>query len=146
MTETAQAPCPYCALDGEDQTQPVGGWIDRDDDWLVSHGPPGASRPGTVKITSRRHFPDFADMTPSESASFGVLLSRLDTAMRAVTDAERVHLVSTRDRIAHFHAWLYPRPADSPLRGTTFLAAPQHCSATEAEDASEAIRRQLHRH
>lgn len=141
MKETAQAPCPYCG--GEAVREPVGGWIYRDDDWLVSHGPPDASRPGTVKITSRRHYPDFADMTPSESASFGALLSRLDTAMRAVTDAERVHLVSTRDRIPHFHAWLYPRPADSPLRGTTFLAAPQHCSADEAENASDAIRRRL---
>ena len=68
-----------------------------------------------MKITSRHHYPDFADMTPSESTSFGVLLTRLDTAMRAVTDTERDHLVTTRDQIAHFHAWLYPPPVESLL-------------------------------
>jgi len=143
MSETAPAPCPYCRLDQEPETGPVGGWIHRDEDWLVSHGPPEASRPGTVKITSRRHYTDFAEMSPTEAASFGVLLTRLDAALQAATDAERVHLVSTRDRVAHFHAWLYPRPAASPLRGTDFLAAPQQCSPDEADTAAHAIRRRL---
>jgi hypothetical protein len=59
---------------------------------------------GALRITSTRHYIDFAAMTPGESASFGPLYSRLDAALRAVTGAERVHLVSTRDRIQHFHA------------------------------------------
>jgi hypothetical protein len=48
---------------------------------------------------------------------------------------------SWRDRVQHFHAWLYPRPASSPLRGTQFLSAPQHSDPAQAEDAARAIRR-----
>ena len=44
MDATAQASCPYCGLDGEGR-YPTGGWIHRDDNWLVSHGPAEASRP-----------------------------------------------------------------------------------------------------
>ncbi|MFC6084060.1 HIT family protein [Sphaerisporangium aureirubrum] len=134
--------CPYCDL-GISTEVSSGEWVHRDEFWLVQHGPLDTSRPGTVKIVSRRHYIDFADMTSTEAASFGHLLNRLDIALRATTDAERVHLVSTRDRVQHFHAWLYPRPASHPLRGTDFLNAPQTSDAAQAEHAAQAIRHHL---
>jgi diadenosine tetraphosphate (Ap4A) HIT family hydrolase len=134
--------CPYCHLDEADP-EPAGGWIYRDARWLVSQGPPETTMTGALKITSRRHFTDFAEMTSPEAASFGPLLTRLDTALREATGAERVHLVSTRDRIQHFHAWLYPRPASHPLRGTEFLNAPQHSDPADAERTARTIRRHL---
>ncbi len=82
-------------------------------------------------------------MIEAEAEAFGRLVSRLDRALRATTDAERAHLVSTRDGVPHFHAWLYPRSASSPLRGTAFLAAPQHSSGADAETAAAAIRHAL---
>lgn len=132
--------CPYCQLQAPGQSAPVGGWIAEEDHYLVQHGEPASSAPGAVKIVARRHFVDFADMTEAEANAFGSLVSRLDRALRETTDAERVHLVSTRDRVPHFHAWLYPRPASSRLRGTTFLAAPQESSRAAAESAAAAIR------
>jgi diadenosine tetraphosphate (Ap4A) HIT family hydrolase len=139
---TGEEGCPYCHLDEAGQ-EPAGGWICRDAHWLVSPGPPDTSMPGALKITSRRHFTDFGGMTGPEAASFGPLLTRLDTAMRDATGAERVHMVSTRDRVQHFHAWLYPRPASSPLRGTEFLNAPQRSDPAEAGEAAQAIRHHL---
>lgn len=141
MTDAAPS-CTYCRQ-STTADEPPGGWVYRDEHWLVHHGPAESSRAGTMKIISRRHYTDFADMTAREAASFGVLLRALDTAMRACTDAERVHLVSTRDRVPHFHAWLYPRPASHPLRGTDFLNAPQHSEAVHAGRAAEAVRRHL---
>ncbi len=138
-----QDKCPYCAFSDPDSEEPPGGWIYRDEHWLAGHGPLATTMPGGVKITSRRHFTDFAQMTADEAASFGSLLTRLDAALRTVTRAERVHLVSTRDRVPHFHAWLYPRPASHPLRGTEFLAAPQHSEPADAEHAARAVRDQL---
>ncbi len=132
--------CAYCGIADLENPSPAGGWIHRDDDWLVQHGPPETTMAGGVKIVSRRHFTDFAEMTTSEAASFGLLLRGLDTAIRSVTDAERVHLVSTRDRVPHFHAWLYPRMATEPRRGTDFLAAPQQCLPADAERVAEALR------
>jgi diadenosine tetraphosphate (Ap4A) HIT family hydrolase len=139
---TTNSDCPYCLPEHGDQ-EPIGGWVHRDEHWLVAQGPAGTTVPGALKITSRRHFIDFAEMTPPEAASFGPLLTRLDAALRQATDAERVHLVSTRDRVQHFHAWLYPRPASHPLRGTAFLNAPQHSDPADAERAAHAIRRHL---
>jgi len=134
--------CPYCRLNTT-ADEPPGGWVHRDDSWLVHHGPAQSSRPGTMKIVSTRHYTDFAEMTSKEAVSFGVLLHTLDTAMRATTDAERVHLVSTRDRVQHFHAWLYPRPASHALRGTDFLNAPQRSEPADADRAADAVRRHL---
>ncbi|HEX3803607.1 MAG TPA: hypothetical protein VHV75_12290 [Solirubrobacteraceae bacterium] len=82
-------------------------------------------------------------MTDRESGSFGRLLVRMDAVLRATTDAERVHLVSTRDRVAHFHVWLYPRAAGDPLRGTDFLAAPQTTQVADIERVSDAVRQRL---
>jgi diadenosine tetraphosphate (Ap4A) HIT family hydrolase len=141
MPERAASPgCPYCSLQVPGHPEPAGGWIAREEHYLVQHGEPESSAPGAVKIVSRRHFVDFADMTEAEADGFGGLVSRLDRALRASTDAERVHLVSTRDRVPHFHAWLYPRSATSQLRGTAFLAAPQHSSRGQVEAAAAAIR------
>lgn len=140
MTENHD--CPYCHLDDAGR-EPAGGWIHRDAHWLVNQGPSETTMAGGLKITSRRHFTDFAEMTGPEAASFGPLLTRFDAAMRDATGAERVHLVSTRDRVQHFHAWLYPRQASCPLRGTEFLNAPQYCDPAEAGDAASAIRSHL---
>lgn len=140
-----ESDCPYCQLQAPGYTAPVGGWIAEEHHYLVQHGEPESSAPGAVKIVARRHFVDFADMTEAEANAFGSLVSRLDRALRETTDAERVHLVSTRDRIPHFHAWLYPRPASSQLRGTTFLAAPQKSSRAATETAAAAIRAALNR-
>jgi diadenosine tetraphosphate (Ap4A) HIT family hydrolase len=143
IESVADPACPYCQLQAPDHPEPVGGWIVADEYYRVQHGEPESSSPGAVKIVSRRHFIDFADMSQAEADAFGRLVSRLDRALRETTDAERVHLVSTRDRIPHFHAWLYPRANSSPLRGTAFLAAPQQGSLREAEAAAQAIRAAL---
>jgi len=113
------------------------------DEWRVLHGPPEVTRAGGVKIVSRRHFTDFAEMNRVEQATFGPLLRSLDLAIRQVTAAERVHLVSTRDRVPHFHAWLYPRCASDALRGTSFLDAPQTSSGNSAAVASQQLRSAL---
>jgi diadenosine tetraphosphate (Ap4A) HIT family hydrolase len=132
--------CAYCALARDDAPDPLGGWIHRDEHWLVAPGEPEKTMAGALRVTSRRHYVDFAEMTSSEAATFGPLLSALDRALRASTDAERVHLVSTRDRIQHFHAWLYPRPASHALRGTEFLNAPQHSNPAAVESTARTVR------
>ncbi|WP_433262010.1 HIT family protein [Actinosynnema sp. CS-041913] len=131
--------CPYCDLAEPDQV----GWVHADEHWLVNQGPAATTMAGGLRVTSRRHFTDFAEMTSAEAATFGILLHRLDAALRAVTDAERVHLVSTRDRVPHFHAWLYPRPAAHPLRGTAFLDAPQSGDPAAALRTARAVRDRL---
>lgn len=83
----------------------------------------------------------YSDATRSDGVCD--LLTRLDAALRAVTNAERVHLVSTRDRVEHFHVWLYSRSVEHPLRGTEFLNAPQSSDPGEALTVANAVRDQL---
>lgn len=135
--------CAYCAEGDSEAPEPFGGVVAADQQWLVTVGDPASTIAGALLITSRRHFVHFADMTAHEVTGFGALLVRLDAALRAVTKAERVHLVSTRDRFEHFHAWLYPRSADHPLRGTEFLNAPQSSDPGEALTVANAVRKRL---
>jgi diadenosine tetraphosphate (Ap4A) HIT family hydrolase len=135
--------CVYCVEVDSEAPEPVGGVVLADEQWFVAAGDPASTIAGALRITSRRHFIHFADMTAHEVTGFGTLLARLDAALRTVTDAERVHLVSTRDRFEHFHAWLYPRSADHPLRGTEFLNAPQSSDPGEALTVANAVRDQL---
>ena len=146
MTQAGPAPprdCYYCAKHQTGEDPPPGGWLVTGQDWLVGHGPAHMSRPGTLRIESRRHFTDFADMTDAEAASFGMLLARLYRAVRPVTGAERIHLLATMDYQPHFHAWLYPRAADDPRRGTAFLHHGFECTPAEAQAAAAAIRSHL---
>jgi diadenosine tetraphosphate (Ap4A) HIT family hydrolase len=129
--------CTYC-LDPSSLFPGTLVWSD--ESWSVGHGPAAVTRAGGLKVVSKRHFVDFHEMTPEESTSFGALLSRLDGAIRTVTAAERVHLISTRDRVQHFHAWLYPRYVEDQLRGADFLAAPQSATDSQVEAAVAALR------
>jgi diadenosine tetraphosphate (Ap4A) HIT family hydrolase len=137
---TRQPGCYYCDRQENGRDAPPGGWLIDDDDWLVGHGPAQMCLAGSLRIESRRHFTDFAEMTDAEAASFGRLLARLYRAGRPATGAERIHLVSTMDFQPHFHAWLYPRAAAEPRRGTTFLNQDMSCPQADAEAAASRIR------
>src|SRR5438094_2928655 len=72
---TQRRDCYYCTKHRTGEDAPPGGWLVADGNWLVGHGPAHMSLPGTLRIESRRHFTDFADMTDAEAASFGLLLA-----------------------------------------------------------------------
>ncbi len=140
---TGATDCYYCVRHRTGEDPPPGGWLVEDEDWLVGHGPAHMSLPGTLRIESRRHFTDFAEMTGAEAASFGVLLRELYRAVRPVTGAERIHLLATMDYQPHFHAWLYPRAAADPRRGTAFLDHGMACPQEAAEAAAAELRGML---
>jgi diadenosine tetraphosphate (Ap4A) HIT family hydrolase len=131
--------CYFCEKHRTGDDRPPGGWLVEDGDWLVGHGPVNMCLAGSLRIESRRHFTDFGEMTDSESASFGRLLTRLYKAMRPATGAERIHLLATMDYQPHFHAWLYPRGATEMLRGTAFLNQEMSCDHTDAEGVAARI-------
>src|SRR5271166_1692801 len=149
QTETAAEPelpdCYYCQRQLTQVDPPPGGWLIDDGEWLVGHGPAHMCLAGSVRIESRRHFTDFAEMTEAEAASFGLLLARLYLALRPATGAERIHLVATMDFQPHFHAWLYPRLPSETRRGTTFLNQDTSCDQDAAVAAAQRIRARLAR-
>ncbi len=135
--------CYYCRRQRTGEDPPPGGWLIDGQDWRVGHGPAHMALPGTLRVESRRHFTDFAAMTGHEASSFGQLLALLYPAIRQVTGAERIHLLATMDFQPHFHAWLYPRAAAEPLRGTAFLHRGMECGQADAEAAAAGIAARL---
>jgi diadenosine tetraphosphate (Ap4A) HIT family hydrolase len=77
----ARADCFICRKHAGQEATPPGGYLYQDEDFLVCHAPAEIGVPGTLFVESRRHYLDFAEMTPDESASYWPLLARLYMAI-----------------------------------------------------------------
>jgi diadenosine tetraphosphate (Ap4A) HIT family hydrolase len=116
-----------------------GGYIVEGEHFLVEHAPLQESSAGTVIIEARRHYLDFAEMTPTESGELGSVLHRLVPAVKAATGVERVYYLAVMERAAHFHLWLVPKKNIGELRGAAYLA--QHPPLTSTFSDAEAMSR-----
>ncbi len=137
------ADCFICRKHAGEEAAPPGGYLHEDAHFLVCHAPAAMAVPGTLLVESRRHYLDFAAMTPDESASYGPILVRLYTAIKRAVGAERVYTLITLEGAAHFHAWLIPRGPNVSARGVAFLAGDLQCTEEEAILAAESIRAEL---
>ena len=135
--------CFICRKHAGQEAAPPGGYLCEDGHFLVCHAPAMMAIPGTLIVESRRHYLDFADMTPEESASYGPLLAQLYTAIKRTVGAERVYTLITLEGATHFHAWLIPRGPHVQARGVAFLVEDRQCAEEEALSAVEAIRAAL---
>lgn len=139
------ARCEICARGGDGRRHPgsVGGNVYEDDHWYAYHAPPSVATLGQLFLVSKRHFLDFAEMTPTEAASYGQVLQALYTAQKQVVDAERVYLQVTLEGIPHFHTWLIPRPKDAAERGRAFIAGEHSCEEADALAVAAHLREAL---
>ncbi len=124
--------CFLCRKHNGQEAAPPGGYIYEDEHWMVCHAPGKLGPLGTLFIESRRHFIDYAEMTPEESASLGNVLKKIYSALRSHTDAERIYQVTLIEGIPHFHSWFVPRRKNDIERGLKFLARDDSCSDEEA--------------
>ena len=122
---------------------PPGGYIYTGDFFTVCHAPVNTGPLGTLFIESRRHFLDYASMTPQELAALGPLLQRVYRALRELTDAERIYQVAMIDGVPHFHCWLVPRRSSDTVKGIKFLAMDVSCEAADAEQLVNALSAKL---
>ncbi|WP_414858893.1 HIT family protein, partial [Paenibacillus sp. Soil787] len=104
--------CFICEKHSGNTNQPPGGYIYEDEYWMVCHFPAQQSILGRIVLESKRHFLDFSQMTEEEASSYGVLLKKLYSAIKEVTEAERVYSLVTIDGVPHFHAHFIPRKSD----------------------------------
>jgi diadenosine tetraphosphate (Ap4A) HIT family hydrolase len=140
--------CFICRKHAGQEAQPPGGYFDLgnlNEYWRVCHAPPQMAVPGMLLIESQRHVLDFAEMTPEEASSYGILARRLYAALKTVTGAPRIYALAMMDGAEHFHMWLVPRPADALSKGIAYLAADHACTEQEALTVVAALREQLAR-
>jgi diadenosine tetraphosphate (Ap4A) HIT family hydrolase len=135
--------CFICRKHAGEQAAPPGGYLYEAVHFRVCHAPVAMSVPGTLLVESRRHFLDFAAMTPEEATSYGLLLAQLYAAIKRALGAERVYTLVTLEGAAHFHTWLIPRAPDTEARGAAFLAQDHWCTEHEALRAAEALGAEL---
>lgn len=69
---------------------------------------------GQLVIETKRHTPGFADLTPAEAQAVGLLISRLSSALKVCTGAERVYVVFYGEVTPHLHVYLTARYPDTP--------------------------------
>lgn len=137
--------CFLCRKHAGQESTPPGGFFYENTHWYVCHGSPFMAGLGTIVVEARRHFLDFAEMNEAEAASYGVLLGKLYTALRAETGAPRIYTAIFLEGTPHFHTWLVPRMPEEQLRSAALLARDDRCTAEDAEAMSVRLRAQLRR-
>jgi diadenosine tetraphosphate (Ap4A) HIT family hydrolase len=75
---------------------------------------------------------DFAEMTPAEAASYGLVLRRLYAALKEVVHTERVYAGVLLEGTPHFHVWLIPRGPEAVKRGWDLITDERSCAEAEA--------------
>lgn len=67
--------------------------------------------PLVVLLESREHFAEPGDLPDALAAELGVLIARIERAVRAVGEIGRVHVCRWGDGGEHLHWWFMARPA-----------------------------------
>jgi len=125
------------------EATPPGGYIYEDENWMVCHAPGKLGPLGTLFIESKRHFLDYAEMTDEESASFGGVMRKIYSALRAHMDVQRVYQLTTIEGEPHFHSWLVTRVKGVPERSLKFLSRDDSCSDEDAAALADKLREEM---
>jgi diadenosine tetraphosphate (Ap4A) HIT family hydrolase len=92
---------------------PDADYIWTSDRWrLLPLGPTGL--PVIVMLEPREHFAEPGDLPDELAAELGVLLARIERAIRSIGDIGRVHVCRWGDGGEHLHWWFIARPTRLP--------------------------------
>ena len=78
--------------------------------------------PMVVLLESRAHYSEPGDLPDELAAELGVLLARIERAVRSVGEIGRVHVCRWGDGGEHLHWWFMARPARIPQLVGSFAA------------------------
>ena len=87
---------------------------------LLPLGPTGL--PVVLMLEPRRHFAEPGDLPEELAAELGVLLGRIERAIRSIGEIGRVHVCRWGDGGEHLHWWFIARPARIPQLIGSFAA------------------------
>jgi histidine triad (HIT) family protein len=94
----------------------IGGPLYEDELVYAHHYHGGEERTylGHLMLETKRHTPGFADLTLAEAQAMALLITRLSSALKACTDAEKVYAVFYGEVTPHLHVHLTARYPDTP--------------------------------
>ena len=90
--------------------------------WRLRGFPRPSGLPVIVLLEPRAHHPEPGDLPDELAAELGVLLARVERAVRSVGEIGRVHVCRWGDGSAHLHWWFMARPARLPQLHGSFAA------------------------
>ena len=73
-------------------------------------------------LEPREHFAEPGDLPDEFAAELGVLLARVERAVRTIGEIGRVHVCRWGDGGEHLHWWFIARPARLPQLSGSFVA------------------------
>jgi diadenosine tetraphosphate (Ap4A) HIT family hydrolase len=78
--------------------------------------------PVVVLLETRHHYSEPGDLPDDLAAELGVMLARVERAVRSVGEIGRVHVCRWGDGSEHLHWWFLARPARLPQLVGSFAA------------------------
>jgi diadenosine tetraphosphate (Ap4A) HIT family hydrolase len=106
--------CNRCRAPDDEYIWTTDGWR------LYAFGPTGL--PVVLLLEPREHFADPGDLPEDLAAELGVLLGRVERAIRSIGEIGRVHVCKWGDGSEHLHWWFMARPARIPQLIGSFAA------------------------
>jgi diadenosine tetraphosphate (Ap4A) HIT family hydrolase len=135
--------CFFCRKSAGLEGEPLGGYVIQNDTWIANHAKPHVGHPGTLILSTRRHFLDFTEMTDEEMDSLHEVMRKVVPAIKKATGASRVYFLSMMAGMPHFHVWLIPQQPDSELKAFELLGSERICSEADVLATSDRLRANL---
>jgi len=79
--------------------------------WCLASTPEPPGLPVVVVLLPRTHYADPGDLPDEVAAELGVMIARVERAVRSVGEIGRVHVCRWGDGSEHLHWWFLARPA-----------------------------------
>lgn len=92
------------------------------EDWRLWTFPHPTGLPLEVLLLPRVHYGEPGDLPDDFAAEMGVMLARVERAVRSIGDIGRVHVCRWGDGGGHLHWWFIARPARFPQLIGSFAA------------------------
>jgi diadenosine tetraphosphate (Ap4A) HIT family hydrolase len=107
--------CRRCAA-GDDQ------YVWTDERWRLFAANEPTGLPIVVLLEPREHYGEPGDLPDELAAELGIMLARVERAVRSVGEIGRVHVCRWGDGSEHLHWWFMARPARIPQLIGSFAA------------------------
>jgi len=108
--------CPICEKHSRLQ-----GVVYEDEDWFVTHGPLSSQVLGYMYIEPKRHVEHWSDFTDKELSQMGLLVKRLEIALKKILPVERVYTVTISEAVRHLHVHVIPRQEGHTIKGLPLI-------------------------
>jgi diadenosine tetraphosphate (Ap4A) HIT family hydrolase len=92
------------------------------DHWRLRAFDSASGLPLVVLLEPRAHYAEPGDLPDDLAAELGVLLARIERAIRSLGELGRVHVCRWGDGSEHLHWWFMARPARLPQLIGSFAA------------------------